>query len=61
MCTVTDAPLLRQRMRNRLNEIIQDEKISENVEIGAYNYSVKQATEKKIIRKYFWAITSHAT
>jgi len=52
MCTVTDSPLLRQRMRNRLNEIIQDEKISENVEIGAYNYSVKQATEKKIIRKW---------
>lgn len=52
MYAVTNSELLRQRMRTRLNEIIQDEKISENVEIGAYNYSVKHATEKKIIRKW---------
>lgn len=52
MYTVTDAPLLRKKMRTRLNEIIQENKISENVEIGAYNYAVRQATEKKVIRKW---------
>jgi transcription elongation factor S-II len=52
MYKVTQPELLRRKMRAQLNEIIQDERKSENVEIGAYNYTVRHATEKKITRKW---------
>ena len=52
MYTVTEPSLLRKKMRMKLNEIIQDDKISENVEIGTYNYAVKQGIEKKVIRRW---------
>lgn len=52
MYTVTDPDTLRKRMRSKLNEIIHEVKISENVEIGVYNYTVKQSIEKKVSRKW---------
>ena len=36
----------------KMNTIFEDEKISKNIEQGIFNYSVKQAKERKIIRKW---------
>ncbi len=52
MYSVTDPTLLRRKMQIQLNTIIQEEHKSENVEIGVYNYTVRQAYTKKIIRKW---------
>ena len=35
-----------------LNEIIQDAKKSKNIEISIYNYSLKEATQKKVVKKW---------
>ena len=52
MYKITQPEVLRRKMRTQLNAIIQDERKSDNVEIGAYNYAVRQAVEKKITRKW---------
>ena len=52
MYSVTDPTLLRRKMKVQLNHIIQEERKSDNVEIGVYNYTIRQACAKKIIRKW---------
>ena len=52
MYSVTDPTLLRRKMKVQLNHIIQEERKSDNVEIGVYNYTIRQACTKKIIRKW---------
>ena len=52
MYIITNPELLRQKMRASLDAIIQNELISENVEIGVYNYAVRTAVEKKIVKKW---------
>lgn len=36
----------------KMNTIFEDEQISKNIEQGIFNYSIKQAKERKIIRKW---------
>ena len=41
----------RDNIKNKLNEMIQNEKHSSNLEKGIYNYSLKEATSRKVIKK----------
>ena len=49
---ITNPELLRKKIGMKINDIIQNETLSENIEIGIYNYSIKEATDKKILRKW---------
>ena len=42
----------RKLMRDNINELILDEKKSTNLEIGVYNWSIKEATNQKLVRKW---------
>jgi len=42
----------RQNICTRLNEVIQDEKKSRNMEKGVYNYALKEATNRKVVKKW---------
>jgi len=42
----------RQKIKNKLNAIINDENISDNLEKGIYNYTIKECEEKKLIKKW---------
>jgi len=52
MVVVTNSELLRAKMRTRLDEIIHDIKSSTNVEIGVYNYTIREATEQNIAKRW---------
>jgi DNA-directed RNA polymerase subunit M/transcription elongation factor TFIIS len=52
MYCVVHPDVLRKKMRTRLNQVVKDELLSENIEIGVYNYAIQQSTEKKIIKKW---------
>ena len=43
---------LRAKVCSSLKKIIKNPKLSKNLEIGIYNYAIKQARMKKIIRKW---------
>ena len=42
----------REHIVNKLNNIIKDKNISENLEKGIYNYTIKECQEKKLIKKW---------
>jgi transcription elongation factor S-II len=42
----------RKNIRAKLNEIIINEKHSKNLEIGIYNYALKEATSRKVVKKW---------
>jgi transcription elongation factor S-II len=52
MYSITNPDLLRQKMRMKLDETILKPLLSENVEIGVYNYAVRTSIEKKVFRKW---------
>ena len=52
---VTDATKFRNNLINELNKIIKDkkkQKISMNLEKGIYNWTIREATKKKVIKKW---------
>jgi DNA-directed RNA polymerase subunit M/transcription elongation factor TFIIS len=49
---VENPELFRSNIKNKLNEIIQNEKHSSNLEKGIFNYSLKEATSKRIVKKW---------
>lgn len=42
----------RQNICAKLNELVQDEKKSRNMEKGVYNYALKEATNRKVVKKW---------
>jgi len=42
----------RQNICTKLNEIVQDEKKSKNMEKSVYNYALKEATNRKVVKKW---------
>lgn len=52
MRTITDSESFRTKVCNKLNEILNDENASLNLEKGIYNYSLKEADRKKIVKKW---------
>ena len=50
--TIENPEQFRNNFRNKLNEIIDDEKKSTNLEIGIFNYSLKESNQRKVIKKW---------
>jgi transcription elongation factor S-II len=49
---IDNPDLFRSNIKQKLNEILKDEKNSNNMEKGIYNYSLKEADQNKIVKKW---------
>ena len=52
---ITDPALFRNNLVNELRKIIKDKKtqsISINLEKGIYNWTIQEATKKKVVKKW---------
>ena len=49
--TVSDPNIFRENIIQKLNNLIKDNKISQNLEKGIFNYSLQEAEERNIIKK----------
>ena len=52
MRTIANPEKFRTNIRGKLNDIIGNEKYSKNLEIGVYNYTLKEATNRKVVKKW---------
>ena len=52
MYKITNPEKFRQNIRERLRTTIDDEKTILNLEIGIYNYAIKEASIRKIVKKW---------
>jgi len=52
MHTISNPDSFRANIREKLQPILGDEKISANLEIAIYNYAIKEANSRKIIKKW---------
>jgi len=49
---IENPEIFRFNIKNKLNNILNNEKNSENLEKGIYNYSLKEAERYKIVKKW---------
>ena len=49
---IDNPDVFRANIIKKLNDIIDDDKISKNLEVGIYNYCIKRATSLKVIKKW---------
>jgi transcription elongation factor S-II len=49
---IENPDLFRSNIKQKLNEILKDEKNSNNMEKGIFNYSLKEADRHKIVKKW---------
>ena len=49
---IDNPELFRSNIKQKLNEILKDEKNSNNMEKGVFNYSLKEAERHKIVKKW---------
>jgi transcription elongation factor S-II len=49
---IDNPDLFRSNIKQKLNEILKDEKNSNNMEKGIFNYSLKEAERHKIVKKW---------
>jgi DNA-directed RNA polymerase subunit M/transcription elongation factor TFIIS len=52
MLAISNPDKFRENVRTKLTPILGDEVVSTNLEKGIYNYSIKEANSKKIIKKW---------
>jgi len=52
MRCISNPTEFRKNISQKLNEIIEEEVLSINIERGVFNYSIKEASSKKIIKKW---------
>jgi transcription elongation factor S-II len=52
MRKIEDPICFRNNIREKFNNIINNEKTSINLEKGIYNYTIKEANSKKVIKKW---------
>ena len=52
MRNIANPTEFRTNISNKLNAIIEDDTLCVNVERGVFNYSLKEASSKKIIKKW---------
>jgi transcription elongation factor S-II len=52
MRVIENPEKFRNNVRNKLNELIQNENHSKNLEKGIYNWSLKESTQRKVIKKW---------
>ena len=50
--TIANPDVFRQNIRQKLNSFLQDEKSSSNLEKGIYNFSLKEADSRKVVKKW---------
>ena len=49
---IDNPELFRSNIRSKINEILKNEKNSNNLEKGVFNYSLKEADQRKIVKKW---------
>jgi transcription elongation factor S-II len=49
---VDNPELFRNNIRSKINEILKNEKNSSNLEKGVFNYSLKEADQRRIVKKW---------
>ena len=52
MRTISNPENFRKNIVSKLDEILKQEKKSINVEKGVYNYALKEATQRKVVKKW---------
>ena len=52
MKTISNPDQFRENIRNKLNEKIKNPKDTSNLEKGIFNYALKEATNRKIVKKW---------
>jgi transcription elongation factor S-II len=52
MYKIADPDDFRMKIRNKLFAIVENERISENIEKGVFNYSIQKASEMNIVKKW---------
>lgn len=52
MKRVTNAPKFRENIKTKLSTIVSDDKDGDNLERAIYNYAIKQAEDKHIVKKW---------
>jgi len=52
MSKITNPEKFRQQIRNRFETLVEDETIANNLERGVYNYAIKEANSRKIVKKW---------
>jgi len=43
---------IREKIREKLTNIVDNERLATNIEIGIYNYAIKESTFRKIVKKW---------
>ena len=49
---ITDPSTFRSNMKTKLNNIIENDKLASNMEKGIFNYALKEAEQRKVIKKW---------
>ena len=49
---ITNPETFRFNIKTKLNDIIENEKMSSNLEKGIFNYSLKESNNKKVVKKW---------
>jgi DNA-directed RNA polymerase subunit M/transcription elongation factor TFIIS len=52
MYTVTNPDLFRANIRSKMQSILQEPELATNMEIAIFNYAIKEANSRKIIKKW---------
>ena len=52
MLKITEPVVFRENIRKKLNEILNNDVQSINLEKGIYNFAIKEANQRKIIKKW---------
>ena len=52
MHRIQNSEEFRKNIRSKLQDVIDDEKLSVNLEKGIYNFAIKEASNRKIIKKW---------
>jgi transcription elongation factor S-II len=52
MRKIESPEIFRENIRKKLNGILKDDKNSSNLEKGIYNYALKEASNRKVVKKW---------
>ena len=52
LCKIENPDLFRANIRKKLNEKFKDERHGNNLEKGIFNYALKEADQRKIVKKW---------
>ncbi len=49
---IEDPDTFRKNIRTKINELVNNEKNSTNIEIGIHNWTIKEASARKVVKKW---------